>query len=373
MATEMEKQAPVLIMAGGTGGHIFPALAVANAIQDKGGAVVWLGAESGMESRIIPKQGIDIKYIRISGFRGKGLLNKLITPFRIVDAIVQAMKILRRIKPRAVLGMGGYVTGPGGIAAWLLGIPLYIHEQNAIAGMTNRILAHFATKVFEAFPCSFTQTSKLTCSGNPVRKGFYKLTEVEERFAEREGKINLLVLGGSLGAKVLNEVVPETVGKMDAETRPNILHQAGEKTIEIARRQYVEAGVTAEVMPFIEDMAQAYEWADMVICRAGALTIAEITVVGVPAILVPFPHAVDDHQTENARYLSAAGAAVLIAQDRLNADCLYQEMTKLIQDKKLRIKMAKMAKELAKENAVEIIAQQCLQQEDLQDKGLEKE
>ena len=365
------KQAPVLIMAGGTGGHIFPALAVADTIQSQDVPVIWLGTAKGLESKIIPKEGIDIEYIRIGGLRGKGLVHKLIAPFKIIDAIMQALKIMRRINPRSVLGMGGYVTGPGGIAAWLMGKPLYIHEQNAVAGLTNRILAKISKKVFEAFPGSFMQMPKLSCSGNPVRKEFYQLDDVEQRLAEREGRVNVLVLGGSLGAKVLNETVPQAINKIDPELRPNIRHQAGEKTVDLAHQQYEDAGVMAEVTPFIDDMAQAFEWADMIICRAGALTIAEIAVVGVPAILVPFPHAVDDHQTQNARYLSTAGAAVLIPQDMLNADSLYREVSKLIQDKKLRIKMAKKAKELAKDKAAEMIAEQCLQLSENQ--GLEKE
>lgn len=361
MAQGTEKQAPVLIMAGGTGGHIFPALAVANTIQKEGTPIVWLGTEKGLESKIIPQQGIDIEYIKIGGLRGKGALSLLLAPFKIVYALLQAIMIIRKVKPKSVLGMGGYVTGPGGLAAWILGIPLYIHEQNAIAGFTNKILARKAKRVFEAFPGSFCQQQKTTCSGNPVRKEFFEVKGIEERFAEKNGQVNILILGGSLGAKVLNEVVPETVAKMANEVRPNIRHQAGEKTIEVARQRYKELGVEAEVTPFIVDMAQAFEWADMIICRAGALTISEIAVVGVPAILVPFPHAVDDHQTQNARYLSAAGAAVLIPQERLNADCLYKELVKLMQDKKLRIKMAKKAKELARESAAEIVAEQCLE------------
>ncbi len=361
MAQDIKKQAPVLIMAGGTGGHIFPALAVANTIQKDGVPIVWLGTEKGLESKIIPQQGIDIEYIKIGGLRGKGALSLLLAPFKIIYALLQAVIVIRRVKPRSVLGMGGYVTGPGGVAAWLLGIPLYIHEQNAVAGLTNKILARIAKKVFEAFPGSFYQQQQITCTGNPVRKEFFAVKQVEDRLADREGQPNILILGGSLGAKVLNEVVPESIAKMAEETRPNIRHQAGEKTISLAQQQYEAVGVKADVVTFIDDMAQAFEWADMIICRAGALTISEIAVVGVPAILVPFPHAVDDHQTQNARYLSAAGAAVLIPQDRLNADSLYKELVKLMQDKKLRIKMAKKAKELARESAAEIVAEQCLE------------
>ncbi len=361
MAQDIKKHAPVLIMAGGTGGHIFPALAVANTIQKDGVPIVWLGTEKGLESKIIPQQGIDIEYIKIGGLRGKGALSLLLAPFKIIYALLQAVIVIRRVKPRSVLGMGGYVTGPGGVAAWLLGIPLYIHEQNAVAGLTNKILARIAKKVFEAFPGSFYQQQKITCTGNPVRKEFFAVKQVEDRLAGREGQPNILILGGSLGAKVLNEVVPESIAKMAEETRPNIRHQAGEKTISLAQQQYEAVGVKADVVTFIDDMAQAFEWADMIICRAGALTISEIAVVGVPAILVPFPHAVDDHQTQNARYLSAAGAAVLIPQDRLNADSLYKELVKLMQDKKLRIKMAKKAKELARESAAEIVAEQCLE------------
>lgn len=361
MARGTEKQAPVLIMAGGTGGHIFPALAVANTIQAEGTPVIWLGTEKGLESKIIPQQGIDIEYIKIGGLRGKGALSLLLAPFKIIYALLQAIQVIRRVKPRSVLGMGGYVTGPGGLAAWILGVPLYIHEQNAIAGLTNKILARIAKKVFEAFPGSFYERSKITCSGNPVRKEFFEVKGIEERFAAKDGQVNILILGGSLGAKVLNEIVPETVAKIAENIRPSIRHQAGEKTIELAKQQYQKLGVDAEITPFIDDMAQAFEWADLIICRAGALTISEIAVVGVPAILVPFPHAVDDHQTQNARYLSATGAAVLIPQERLNADCLYKEVVKLMQDKKLRIKMAKKAKELAKENAADIVAVQCLE------------
>ncbi len=361
MAQDLKKQAPVLIMAGGTGGHIFPALAVANTIQKDGVPIVWLGTEKGLESKIIPQQGIDIEYIKIGGLRGKGFLSLLLSPFKIIYALLQAIMVIRKVKPRSVLGMGGYVTGPGGVAAWLLGIPLYIHEQNAVAGFTNKILMRIAEKVFEAFPGSFNQQQKIICTGNPVREEFFAVKGVEYRLADREGQPNILILGGSLGAKVLNEVVPESIAKMAEEVRPNIRHQAGEKTIALAQQQYNAVGVKADVITFIDDMAQAFEWADMIICRAGALTISEIAVVGVPAILVPFPHAVDDHQTQNARYLSAAGAAVLMPQDRLNADTLYKELVKLIQDKKLRIKMAKKAKELARESAAKVVAEQCLE------------
>lgn len=350
----------VMIMAGGTGGHVFPALAVADWLRSRGVEVTWMGTRSGLEARVVPAAGIPIEWVQVTGLRGKGVAGWLLAPLRLVRALVQAIGILRRCRPRAVLGMGGFVTGPGGLASWLLRTPLLVHEQNAIPGLTNRLLARLAGRVMEAFPGSFRAGPKVMTTGNPVRKAIAALPEPGERLANAHASLHLLVVGGSLGAVAINAVVPEAVAALSPEQRPAIWHQAGERNLETARARYREAGLEARVVPFIEEMAEAYAWADLVLCRAGALTIAELAAVGVPALLVPYPHAVDDHQTANARWLVEAGAAELIPQPLLSAARLTEHLQQLACDRERLLAMAEAARRVARPCATEQVGRECL-------------
>ncbi|MBZ0072666.1 MAG: undecaprenyldiphospho-muramoylpentapeptide beta-N-acetylglucosaminyltransferase [Gammaproteobacteria bacterium] len=350
----------ILIMAGGTGGHVFPALAVAEELRSAGHPVVWLGTQAGLEARVVPAAGLPMAWVRVRGLRGKGFLHALTAPFMLLGALLQAGGILRRLRPRAVLGMGGFVTGPGGFMAWLLRRPLLIHEQNSIAGLTNRLLAPLAMRVMEAFPGSLPARLRPLATGNPVRGTITRVAPPAARFAGREGPMRLLVLGGSLGAQALNDLLPQALARSAAALRPQVRHQAGARNLDSARASYARAGVTAEVVPFIEDMAEAYAWADLVVCRAGALTIAELTAVGVAAILVPYPYAVDDHQTGNARYLVDAGAAMLIPEPELEATTLASVIADFARDPERRLRMAAAARALARTDAARVVAQECL-------------
>ncbi|MGP4845696.1 undecaprenyldiphospho-muramoylpentapeptide beta-N-acetylglucosaminyltransferase [Marinobacter sp. 1Y8] len=350
-----------LIMAGGTGGHVFPALATARLLQQKGHSVEWLGSVGGMEQRLISDTDIPMSLIAVSGLRGKGRLALLMAPFRLVRALVQALGIMRRVRPDCVIGMGGFVTGPGGVAAWLTRTPLLVHEQNAIAGMTNRILARFAETVMEAFPGSFGKQMVTRCTGNPVRQDLASLPEPGVRLAGREESLRLLVLGGSLGAQAINTTLPQALALMPEGSRPTVRHQCGTRNLEDAQRCYQEAGVDVSLEPFIEDMAEAYNWADAVLCRAGALTIAELCAVGLGAILVPFPHAVDDHQTQNGQQMVRAGAAILIPQNQLNADVLAETLTTLTGDRNRVVALAQAARSLARADATERVVNYCLE------------
>ncbi|MCE3285272.1 MAG: murG, partial [Steroidobacteraceae bacterium] len=291
-----------LVMAGGTGGHVFPALATARVLQRHGFDVVWLGTERGIEARLVPAAGIPIEWLSVSGLRGKGIAALLTAPVRLLVALSQAMRAIRKHQPRVVLGAGGFASGPGGIAAWLLRRPLVVHEQNAVAGMTNRVLARFATRVLEGFPGSFGRGVKAERVGNPVRPEIVAVPPPERRYAGREGHARLLVFGGSQGAARLNAVLPAAVGELPVALRPEVLHQTGRHNYEETVQAYRARGIEADVRPFIDDMASAYGWADLAVCRSGALTVAELAAAGVPALLVPFPAAVDDHQTRNAEY-----------------------------------------------------------------------
>lgn len=350
---------PVLIMAGGTGGHVFPALAVAEELVAQGVAVSWLGTRNGLEARVVPAAGYALETIRVSNLRGKGMRRLLLAPFMLLVAVWQALVIQLRLRPLAVLGMGGFVSGPGGVVAWLLRRPLLIHEQNSIAGLTNRWLAPLARVVMVAFPDSLPR-HKPVHTGNPVRAGITRIAQPHERFAGRTGVLRLLVIGGSLGARALNETVPAAIAQLDAALRPEIFHQTGAADAADVEQVYRAAGITARVEPFIEDMAAAYAWADLVVCRAGALTIAELSVVGVASILVPFPHAVDDHQTGNARFLADAGAAVLLPQDTLNAAGLAALLADFAGQREVLLEMACRARELAIPDAAQRVARLCL-------------
>jgi len=357
------KDAPILIMAGGTGGHVFPALAVAHELIALNRSVVWLGTRRGIENRLVPAAGISLEHIRVAGLRRKGVLSWLLAPFNLVVAIWDALRIVRRRRPSVVLGMGGFASGPGGVAAWLLRRPLVIHEQNAAPGLTNRLLAGLAREVLQAFPGSFSASSNARTIGNPVRAELFNLVAPELRVARHDGALRVLVLGGSQGALVLNETVPAAAALLPAELKLDIWHQAGSATLEQALSNYRASDIEARVDEFIDDMAAAYGWADMVICRSGALTISEIAAVGLGAVLVPYPSAVDDHQTLNARFLVDAGAAVLIPQARLTAQALANELTSWAQDRALVTERAINARSLAQPNATRELAGVCVAQE----------
>ena len=348
----------VLIMAGGTGGHVFPALALARLLRAQSHEIVWLGTRRGLEARIVPAEHIPIEWLSIGGLRGKSALTLLAAPFRLLRALWQALRIMGRHRPRVVVGLGGFVTGPGGVAAWLTGKPLIIHEQNAVAGFTNRCLARLAREVLEAFPNSFAGAVKAQVIGNPVRQDILALAPPVTRFAGRSGAIRLLIIGGSQGAAKLNAVVPFALARLTAALE--VRHQAGERWIESARQNYATAGVRAEVKPFIDDMATAYGWADLVICRSGALTVSELAAAGVGAVLVPFPAAVDDHQTRNAQYLVGEGAAVLIAERELTAERLAGELAPLCPGRGKLLAMAERARLLARPRAAQELAESCL-------------
>lgn len=345
----------VMIMAGGTGGHVFPALAVAAELRARGAEVFWLGTRQGLEAKVVPSAGIGMEWVSVSGLRGKGLMAWLLAPWRLLWAVLQVLAVMVRQRPVVVLGMGGFVTGPGGVVTWLLRKPLVIHEQNAIAGMTNRLLAPLAQRVLEAFPGTF-HGKHVVHTGNPVRRAIAELPRPDERFIGREGTLRLLVLGGSLGARALNEVVPIAIAQLPS--RPEIWHQAGSRHLDEARDHYRDAGVTARVEPFIDDMAAAYGWADLVLCRAGALTVAELAAAGVGAILVPYPYAVDDHQTRNAAYLADAGAALVVQQRELTRESLRDLLASFV-DRSRLLAMAQAARRLAQPQAATAVAEQC--------------
>ncbi|MGN6380988.1 MAG: undecaprenyldiphospho-muramoylpentapeptide beta-N-acetylglucosaminyltransferase [Dyella sp.] len=351
-------QRPVLIMAGGTGGHIFPGLAVADVLREQGVPVAWLGARGGMETQVVPAHGIELHEVPVGGLRGKGWKTRLGAPLMLARALLTSLAVLRRLRPRSVLSMGGYVAGPGGIAARLTGTPLLVHEQNSVAGYTNRKLAGFARRVLTGFAGALPNGMWV---GNPVRASIAALPVPTERMAGRSGPARLLVLGGSLGARALNLTVPKALAEMPVERRPLVLHQCGKRGVDEARQAYAEAGVAADVVPFIDDMAAAYGEADLAICRAGALTLAELTAAGLGAVLVPFPHAVDDHQTRNAEALVAAGAAELIKESELDVQQLAQRLTALLADRPGLVAMASAARTLAKPDAAQAIARACLE------------
>ncbi len=351
---------PVLIMAGGTGGHVFPALAVAKELRNRGVGVVWLGVPASMESRLVPANGFPIEWVRIVGVRGKGLWAWMLAPLRAIGAVLQSVRILRRVRPSVVLGAGGYVSGPGGIAAWLLRIPLLIHEQNAIAGLTNRWLSRFAAQVLEAFPGSFRPSAHASAIGNPVRADIAAIPEPAARFAGREPKARLLVFGGSQGAQRLNAAVPQALSRLDPERRPQVRHQAGARGIEAARAAYLALEVEAEVLPFIEDMAAAYAWADLALCRAGAMTIAELQAAGLGAVLVPLPQATDDHQTKNADAMVRIGAARLLRERDLTPETLSASIGELTADRAQMLKMAVAARSARNVDAAARLAELCI-------------
>jgi UDP-N-acetylglucosamine--N-acetylmuramyl-(pentapeptide) pyrophosphoryl-undecaprenol N-acetylglucosamine transferase len=353
----MDKQLnkTLMVMAGGTGGHVYPAMAVADHLQAEGWQIVWLCTEGGMENRLIEGKGYSKAMIHMQGVRGKGLAGWILLPVKLAKAFSQSLRAIKQHKPNVVLGMGGFAAFPGGLMAKLLGKPLVIHEQNSVAGLTNKVLAKLATRVLAAFPAAFGDKALLV--GNPVRADITHLAEPEQRFAGRAGALRLLVVGGSLGAHALNEVIPQALAMLPVEQRPQVVHQSGVKHIEALIKNYEQAGVAVDARAFIDDMASMYAWADFVICRSGALTVAEISAVGLGSLMVPFPFAVDDHQTTNAAYLADAGAAVLMQQKELSVDKLAEILSELNREQCLA--MAKQARALGKPEATADVAAIC--------------
>lgn len=353
---------PVMIMAGGTGGHVYPALAVADYLRDQGVPLFWLGTRRGLEYSVVPARDIRLFTIRVSGLRGKGVARWLLAPLNLGIALAQALSILRRCRPGAVLGMGGFASGPGGLAAWLLRIPLFIHEQNAIAGLTNRLLSHLAVRVMQAFPGTFNG-ARVTTTGNPVRRDILAVPPPAQRPARSADQpLRLLVLGGSLGARVLNETVPAALAQLPPDAAVTIRHQSGRAHLDATRAVYRDLHLDeGGVVPYIDDMASAYAWADLVLCRAGALTLSEICSVGLAAILVPYPHAVDDHQTANARRVVEAAAAVLLPQPQLNAAALAALLAEFAGDRRRLLDMAEKSRSFGRPDATAEVAQPCLE------------
>ncbi len=346
-----------LVMAGGTGGHIFPGLAVAESLRERGWRVHWLGAPASMEQQLVPPRGFAFEPVAFGGVRGKSLSTLVLLPLRLLKAFGQALQVVRRVKPDVLVGLGGYITFPGGMMGVAMGKPLVLHEQNSIAGMANKVLAGIADRVFTAFPGVLPKARKVQWVGNPLRAAFTQYPGPVERFAGRSGPLRILVVGGSLGAQALNDVVPRALALIPPESRPTVVHQSGAKQIDTLRANYAAAGVQAELVPFIDDMARAYADADLVICRSGATTVTEIAAIGAAALFVPFPHAVDDHQTTNARFLVDQGAGWLIQQRELNAEGLAEMLQKT--ERPALIQYALKAKILQKTEATQAIVGAC--------------
>lgn len=351
----------IVVMAGGTGGHVFPALAVAQELRRRGWDISWLGTADSFESRNVPRHGIELDTIDAYRLRGQGLGGLLLAPFRLLKAMGQARKVLSQRQPDVVLGLGGFATGPGGLMSRLMGLPLVIHEQNTIPGLTNRWLAKLATRVLEAFPGSFMDSADARVTGNPVREDIAALPEPESRMAGHDGAVRILIVGGSLGAQALNEIVPGALALLSRDQALDIRHQAGRNKTGEAQSLYEKLSLQAQVTEFLDDMAQAYAWADLVICRAGALTVSELAAVGVGAILVPYPFAVDDHQTRNADYLVQGQAAVLMPQHQLDAESLSNKLRELLTEPGKLLAMALAARKLAMPDAASRVADYCEQ------------
>lgn len=344
----------LLIMAGGTGGHVFPGLAVADVMRERAWQVVWLGNPEGMEASLVPRHGIPMQFVQIRGLRGKGFLTKLMMPGLLLRACWQSLVALRRVRPAVVLGMGGYVAFPGGLVAALTRTPLVVHEQNSVAGLTNRLLARIASRSLVAFPGALPGAQ---WCGNPVRQDVSAIADPTERYGRRHGALRLLVVGGSLGAQALNTLVPQALAALPPERRPVVIHQSGQRHLDDLQRAYRDAGVEAQAVGFIDDMAAAYADADLVICRAGAMTVAEVAAAGVASLMIPYPHAVDDHQTANARFLVEHDAALMIPQSQLSAESLTALLDGLDRDRLLGL--ARRARELARPDAAAVVADVC--------------
>ncbi len=351
----MGKSAPIMIMAGGTGGHVFPALAIADALSQAGEHVIWMGTQKGLEARVVPQAGYAVEWLSVHGLRGKGMATLILAPFKLLYALFQAGRILNKHKPKAVLGMGGFVSGPGGIMSWLLRIPLFVHEQNAVVGLTNQWLSKVCTQIFYGFPQPLKSKRAGDFVGNPVRDELLNMP-----FSVNQKGFNLLIIGGSLGAAQLNKVVPAALKHLDYKAI-QVLHQCGERHLEKTQEAYQDVACTVRIQTFIDDMKQAYEWADFIVCRAGALTIAEITNVGLASVLVPYPYAVDDHQTHNAGWLKEAQAACVVADKTVDEFILAKHLKAVFLNVTAREKMAVHAKKLAKPYATQDVVKHILQ------------
>jgi len=348
--------ATILIMAGGTGGHVFPGLAVADELRGRGWKVVWMGSRAGLEARLVPARGYPVEWIRAVALRGKGIVAALLLPLHLFVGFWQSARAIFRVRPDVVLGMGGYVAFPGGMMASLLARPLAVHEQNAIAGLANRVLAGVADRKLEAFPGALKGAE---WTGNPVRADIAGMAEPEARFAARSGPLKLLVVGGSLGAQALNECLPRALALIEPGARPVVTHQAGERHLESLQKSYRSEGVQAETIAFIDDMARRYTESDLVLCRAGAMTISELAAGGMASVLVPYPHAVDDHQTANAKFLADRGAAILLPQESLSAERVATLLRSL--DRSALLAMARKARQMAKPDAARTVADRCVE------------
>ena len=352
---------PVMIMAGGTGGHVYPALAVAKALEANSQAVFWLGTRRGLEGRVVPANDIDIEWVSVKGLRRKGAVAMVLAPMQLGWALLQSLNAIRRRRPAVVLGMGGLFSGRGGVAAWLTRRPLVIHGQNARSGLTNRLLARFARVVLQAFPGSFDARYNAETVGNPVRPDIAALAPPADRYRERSGPLRLLVLGGSQGALALNQLVPAALARLPADCRPVVRHQCGERTRSIAEAAYRDAAIDVDLVDFIEDMAGAYAWADAVVCRSGALTVAEVAAAGLPAIFVPFPAAVDDHQTANARALTEAGAAITVQERDIDDVSMARLLEEFLASRDDLLERAVRARGLAAPDSLATITDRCLE------------
>ncbi len=359
--SEAANSVTILIAAGGTGGHVYPALEIAKRLRARGVNVEWLGTRKGLEARVVPGEGFRLHALSVGGLRGKGALRWLLAPFMLISALGKSIKVLKSVRARLVLGMGGYAAGPGGVAAWLMRVPLFIHEQNSVPGLTNRILSRLASKVMEAFPGSFDEKVGAMHAGNPVRAEIGALPAPETRLANRSGPLRVLVLGGSQGARAINRVMPAALAALPSRELVEVRHQAGSRHLEDTRALYAEAGVDVEPLAFIDDMAAAYAWADLVICRAGAMTVCEVAAAGVAAVFVPFPFAVDDHQTRNARYLSDEGAAVLVRESDLTPSLLRDLLQEFAGARQRLLTMASSARRLSVPDAAERVTAWCLE------------
>ena len=355
----------VLIMAAGTGGHVFPALAVALKLQEQNVRTEWMGTHQGMENRLLEGSGIQIHAVSAKGLKGKGIARMIAAPFMLAQALIQSMRILSNVQPDCVLGMGGFVSGPGGLATKLMGRKLVIHEQNAVPGFTNKLLAKIANQVFEAFPNTFTKNAKIIHTGNPLRKEIVALSAQSRNIRNSSQRLRILVLGGSQGALAINEVVPDVLADFPKEIRPSVWHQTGERTLERTQAAYADKGLDSEdditIAAFISDMVEAYSWADLVICRSGASTVSEIAAVGLPSILIPYPHHSDQQQTQNANWLIQAGAAFLLEQKGLTAAALKALVVELHENRNKLQQMSDISKSIAIRDADEIIARRCLE------------
>ncbi|MCB1743906.1 MAG: undecaprenyldiphospho-muramoylpentapeptide beta-N-acetylglucosaminyltransferase [Gammaproteobacteria bacterium] len=352
---------PVLITAGGTGGHVYPALAVADCLRERGVGVVWLGVARGFEESVVRRAGIEFFGISGGGLRGKGVRRWLSAPFKLSASLRQALRVLRQQAPCVVLGMGGFASGPGGLAARLRRVPLVIHEQNAVPGLTNKVLARLATRVLEAFPQSFAPDRHACCTGNPVRATIAAIAEPEVRLVANRDAVRVLVLGGSQGADALNRVVPVALAALAGRWHLQIRHQCGPRHLDVTREAYARADLAIEPEAFIDDMASAYAWADLAICRAGAMTVAELAAAGVPSILIPYPYAVDNHQARNAAYLSDGGAAFVLPESELDASVLEQTLQPLMASAERRLQMSTKARALARPDAARAVARICME------------